>query len=50
LKELSRVSEAEERVRKLREDAGLKEPYLDLTQVGQNKSYWDVKQYGRRKR
>jgi len=37
-------------VAKIRENADVKEFYLGLTEVGQTKSYRDVKHYKRRKR
>ena len=37
-------------VEKLRENADVKEFYLGLTELGQKKSYRDVKHYKRRKR
>jgi branched-chain amino acid transport system ATP-binding protein len=37
-------------VEKIRENADVKEFYLGLTEVGQKKSYRDVKHYKRRKR
>jgi branched-chain amino acid transport system ATP-binding protein len=40
----------DDRVDKLKENADVKEFYLGLTEVGQKKSYRDVKHYKRRKR